>query len=138
MSWVLYFVALMVGIITTLCATPLLMALGGISFFGLGTAILEKNAGFDNIAISFIGLLWAWAGFQGLIGYWYWVEIIGNKMLAVDIKELKSIRRQGVWGVLALLPISHGFSWFAIPLFCFIAYIFWDLKQKLAKLRHLT
>ena len=97
-----------------------------------------RAVGFDPCAICFVGLLWAWAGFQGLIGYWNWMNIIGNKLLAVDIKELKSIRGQGVWGVLALLPISHGFSWFVIPLALFIAYIFMDIKQKIDTLRGQT
>jgi hypothetical protein len=52
-----------------------------------------------------------------------------------DIERLINIRKQGVWGLLAFLPMALALSWLAIPLLCFVFYIFIDIKQKLDVLR---
>ena len=132
----LIFLSLMIGIAATLCAVPLLLLLGGMSLAGVVGSIVKIDL--TPLVSGLVGLLWCWAGFQGLSGYWRWVDIQDKELEEKDIKRLISIRKKGIWGLLAFLPISPAFSWFVIPLFCFIAYIFWDLKQKLGKLRSWT
>jgi hypothetical protein len=122
-----------IGIGATVCAVPLLLFLGFFSLFGV---IFTMKIETDTL-LSFGGLIWCWAGFQGLFGYWRWmdIDIQGKELEEKDIERLINIRKQGIWGLLAFLPIAPALVWFAIPLLFFVRYIFKDIKQKLDTLR---
>ncbi|MBH1972030.1 hypothetical protein FK216_11665 [Moraxellaceae bacterium AER2_44_116] len=128
------FLSLMIGIAATLCAVPLLLLLGGMSLVGTIDVIVTMRMKTDSL-FAFGGLIWCWAGFYGLSGYWRWVDIQGKELEENDIERLINIRKKGIWGLLAFLPVLPAFSWFAIPLLCFVFYIFIDIKQKLDTLR---
>jgi|GEM_PF-2774589 len=123
-----------IGIGATMCAVPLLLFLGFFSLFGVIGVIFTMKIETDSL-LSFGGLIWCWAGFQGLFGYWRWMNIQGKELEDKDIERLISIRKKGIWGLLAFLPIAPALAWLAIPLLCFVFYIFMDIKQKLDVLR---
>jgi len=122
-----------IGIGATVCAVPLLLLLWGLSLAAVSGAIVKLN--FTLLGGGLVGLLWALAGFYGLFGYWRWMNIQGKELEEKDIERLISIRKKGIWGLLAFLPIAPALAWLAIPLLCFVFYIFMDIKQKLDVLR---
>lgn len=132
----LFFLSWIVGVAASLCAIPLLLILGAGSIFGTIGFLFEMD--FVGVLGGVICILWSWAGFMGLSGYWRWMDLYGKTLSERDITKLTTIQYKGICGMLAFLPISPAFQWFIIPIVCFIAYIFWNIKQKLAKLRHLT
>ena len=129
----LIFLYSVIGIVVTLSAGPFLLLLGGFSLVALVGFIVELK--FSLLVGGAVGLLWCWAGFTGLLGYWCWIDLHGKELSEQDIERLTAIQHKGIWGVLAFLPISPAFSWFAIPLLCFVFYIFIDIKQKIDTLR---
>lgn len=124
-----------IGVGATVCVVPLLLFLGSVSLFSVVGSIAKMDL--TQLIDGLVEMLWCWAGFQGLFGYWRWVDIDiqGKELDEKDIERLINIRKQGVWGFLALLPILPAFLWFAIPLLCFVFYIFIDIKQKIDTLR---
>jgi hypothetical protein len=129
----LIFLSWIIGLAASLCAIPLLFILGVGGLAGTVAFLYDKD--FMGILGALVGVLWSWAGFSGLSGYWRWIDLHGETLNEQDLERLTSIQSKGILGVLAFLPILPVFSWFVIPICCFIAYIFWDLKQKISKLR---
>lgn len=124
-----------IGIGATVCAVPLLLVLGGFSLFSLVISTLKMDS--TLVIGGLVGLLWCWAGFQGLFGYWRWmsIDIQGKELEEKDIERLINIRKQGIWGLLAFLPMALALTLLAIPLLFFVRYVFMDIKQKISKLR---
>jgi hypothetical protein len=127
----LYFV---IGVTATLCAAPLLLLLGGMSLAAVIGFFTEIE--FDLLVGGLVGALWCWAGFTGLSGYWRWIDLHSKELSEQDIQKLKAIQHKGIWGVLAFLPISPAFSWFVIPIFCFIIAIFLDIRNKMDRIKY--
>ena len=123
-----------IGLVTILCAVPLLLMLGVFSIVGLAASLSKVDM--VGIAFSLVGMLWCWAGFTGLLGYWGWVGLYNRELGEKDLEELKAIKNRGIWGVLAFLPISPAFTWFVIPIFCFIIAIFLDIRNKMDSIEH--
>ena len=136
--YMLDFLKWFIGIAATVCAVPLLLLLGSFGLIIVVGSIAMMD--FTQLIVGLVEMLWCWAGFQGLFGYWRWmnIDIQGKELEEKDIERLISIRKQGVWGLFAFLPIAPALVWFAIPLLFFVRYIFMDVNRKLDTLRGQT
>ena len=125
----LIFFSWIIGWVASICAAPLLLILGVGSVVGILGFLYEAD--FFGVLGGLACLLWSWAGFTGLSGYWRWMGLHGQSLSDYDVATIKAIQHKGIWGVLAFLPISPAFSWFVIPIFCFIIAIFLDIRNKI-------
>lgn len=130
----LIFLGWIIGLVASLCAIPLLLILGAGSIVGTIAFLFEMD--FVGILGGVACIFWSWAGFTGLSGYWRWMDLHGKTLSEQDIERLRAIQHKGIWGVLAFLPISPAFTWFVIPLFCFIIAIFLDIRNKMDSIKH--